>query len=133
MTSSGAPAPTLAAIVAVVMEFIAGIALAVGFWTRPLALLMALYTLGTALIGHHCWTMTGGARDANLINFYKNAWRSAAPNRVDQAAVAPVRRRGAGGKRMAPAGAVRPGFSGAGLADWEYPRSGTRACRPWCG
>jgi putative oxidoreductase len=35
-------------------------------------LLLALYTLGTAFIGHHYWTMTGTAQYANMINFYKN-------------------------------------------------------------
>jgi hypothetical protein len=43
-----------------------------GAWTRPLAFLLALYTLGTALIGHHFWTMEGAARYANVIDFYKN-------------------------------------------------------------
>ena len=72
MTSVGAPVPTLSAVVAVVMEFVVGIAIIVGFYTRPLALLLALYTLGTALIGHHYWTMTGMEQYANMINFYKN-------------------------------------------------------------
>ncbi|SAK76677.1 DoxX family protein [Caballeronia catudaia] len=72
MTSVGAPAPMLSAVVAVVMEFVVGIAIVVGFYTRPLALLLALYTLGTAFIGHHYWTMTGAAQSANMINFYKN-------------------------------------------------------------
>ncbi|BCQ28891.1 DoxX family protein (plasmid) [Caballeronia sp. NK8] len=72
MTSVGAPAPMLSAVVAVVMEFVVGIAIIVGFYTRPLALLLGLYTLGTAFIGHHYWTMTGTAQYANMINFYKN-------------------------------------------------------------
>jgi putative oxidoreductase len=72
MAAAGAPLPTIAAIVALVMEFFVGIMIAVGFYTRPLALLLVLYTLGTALIGHHFWTMHGGARLANMINFYKN-------------------------------------------------------------
>lgn len=72
MTSTGAPAPTVSAIVAVVMELVVGIAIVVGFFTRPLALLLALYTLGTAFIGHHYWTMEGMERYANTINFYKN-------------------------------------------------------------
>jgi putative oxidoreductase len=73
MGSIGTPAPMLAAIISVVMEFFVGIAIAVGFWTRPLALLMALYTLGTSLVGHHYWTLTGTAHYEALINFYKNA------------------------------------------------------------
>jgi len=72
MTSVGAPAPTLSAIVAIVMEFVVGIAIVIGLYTRPLALLLALYTLGAAIIGHHYWTMTGMEQYANMINFYKN-------------------------------------------------------------
>ncbi|MEK6421354.1 MAG: DoxX family protein [Burkholderia gladioli] len=72
MGSTGVPAPMLAAAVAVVMEFVAGLLIVFGFWTRPVALLLALYTLGTAFIGHHYWTMSGMEQYANMINFYKN-------------------------------------------------------------
>ena len=72
MTQVGAPLPSLATLVAIVMEFFVGIAIVLGAYTRPLALLLALYTLGTALIGHHFWTMTGMAHFENEINFYKN-------------------------------------------------------------
>ncbi|WP_414439968.1 DoxX family protein [Burkholderia sp. 22PA0106] len=72
MGSTGVPAPMLAAAVAVVMEFVAGVLIVLGFWTRPVALLLALYTLGTAFIGHHYWTMSGMEQYANMINFYKN-------------------------------------------------------------
>lgn len=72
MTSSGAPVPELSAIIAVVMEFVVGIVLLVGFFTRPLALLLAVYTLGTAIIGHHYWNMTGAMQYDNMIHFYKN-------------------------------------------------------------
>jgi putative oxidoreductase len=72
MTSTGAPAPELSAMIAVVMEFAVGIALVVGFYTRPLALLLAVYTLGTAVIGHHYWNMTGAVQYDNMIHFYKN-------------------------------------------------------------
>jgi putative oxidoreductase len=72
MTSTGAPAPELSAMIAVVMEFAVGIALVVGFYTRPLALLLAVYTLGTAIIGHHYWNMTGAVQYDNMIHFYKN-------------------------------------------------------------
>ncbi|KVM88559.1 DoxX family protein [Burkholderia stagnalis] len=72
MGTVGAPAPIISAAIAVVMELLVGIALLVGFCTRPLALLLALYTIGTALIGHHYWTMTGGEQMNNMIHFYKN-------------------------------------------------------------
>ncbi|WP_423395749.1 DoxX family protein [Burkholderia sp. LMG 21824] len=72
MGSTGVPVPTLAAVIAVVMEFVAGLLIVAGFYTRPVALLLALYTLGTAFIGHPYWTMTGADQYANQINFYKN-------------------------------------------------------------
>ncbi|MGF6959900.1 putative oxidoreductase [Paraburkholderia youngii] len=72
MTSTGAPVPELSAVIAVVMELVVGVALLVGFFTRPLALLLALYTLGTAIIGHHYWNMTGAMQYDNMIHFYKN-------------------------------------------------------------
>lgn len=72
MASQGLPVPTLAAAVVVLMEFFVGLAIVLGFFTRPLAMLLALYTLGTAFIGHHYWTMDGAERMANMINFYKN-------------------------------------------------------------
>ena len=72
MASLGLPMPTVVAAIVVVMEFFVGLALVIGWYTRPLALLLAFYTLGTAIIGHHYWTMTGDAHAANMINFYKN-------------------------------------------------------------
>jgi len=72
MTSTGAPMPMVAAAVAVVMEFGVGIALLIGLWTRPLALLMALFVLGTSFIAHSYWDMEGAMAAANKIQFYKN-------------------------------------------------------------
>jgi putative oxidoreductase len=72
MASTGAPAPELSAVIAVAMELVVGLALMVGFYTRPLAVLLAVYTLATALIGHHFWNMTGAVAYDNMIHFYKN-------------------------------------------------------------
>jgi putative oxidoreductase len=72
MTQVGAPMPSVAALVAIVVEVFVALAVALGVWTRPLALLLALYTLGTGLIGHPFWTMEGAERYANATNFYKN-------------------------------------------------------------
>ncbi len=68
----GLPVPAAAAAMAVAIEIILGLALASGAFTRPVALSLAAYTLLTALIGHHFWTMTGAAAAANLIHFNKN-------------------------------------------------------------
>ncbi|EKT4524552.1 DoxX family protein [Pseudomonas putida] len=72
MTSLGAPAPMLAAAVAVIMEFAVGILLLLGFYTRPLAFLLALFVVGTALIGHPFWNMVDPERSANMTQFLKN-------------------------------------------------------------
>lgn len=72
MASEGAPLPSAAAAVAVCMELVVSIALLVGFFTRPLSLLFALFVAGTAVIGHHYWTMADPERSANVIQFYKN-------------------------------------------------------------
>ncbi|MBT1535660.1 DoxX family protein [Ralstonia solanacearum] len=72
MGTVSAPMPMLAAIIAVIMEFGVGIALLIGFWTRPLALLMALFVLGTALIAHTYWNVEGAMQTANMVQFYKN-------------------------------------------------------------
>ena len=71
-THAGVPHPGLATIVAVIMEFFVGVLIVLGVLTRPLALLLALYTLGTALVGHPYWTMTGPEQLDAEINFYKN-------------------------------------------------------------
>src|SRR5271163_4856481 len=59
MVQLGVPTPVLAAVVATFMELPVAFAVAVGSFTRPSALLMALYSLGTALIGHRYWTVKG--------------------------------------------------------------------------
>ena len=72
MESTGLPFAALAAGSALVMELVVGVAILLGFYTRPLALLLAVYTLVTALIGHRFWALTGGLRLDTVIHFYKN-------------------------------------------------------------
>src|SRR5271155_2233885 len=68
----GVPMPVLAAAVAIFMELPVAFAVAVGAFARPSALLLVLYTLGTALIGHHYWTKSGAAKIDSMDGFYKN-------------------------------------------------------------
>jgi putative oxidoreductase len=72
MVRLGAPMPVLAAAVATFMELPVAFAVAVGAFARPSALLMFLYTLATALIGHRYWTITGADRVDSMDGFYKN-------------------------------------------------------------
>jgi putative oxidoreductase len=72
MVQLKAPMPMLAAGVATFMELPVAFAVAVGAFTRPLALLMFLYTLGTALIGHRFWTLKDTERVDGMDSFFKN-------------------------------------------------------------
>ena len=72
MVQVHAPMPVLAAAVAVFAELPVALAIAVGAFARPSAVLMFLYTLGTALIGHRYWTTTGVVRVDSMDSFHKN-------------------------------------------------------------
>ena len=72
MVQLGVPMPVLAPVVAIFMELPVAFAVAIGAFTRPAALLMALYTLGTALIGHRYWTVKGADYVDSLDGFYKD-------------------------------------------------------------
>jgi putative oxidoreductase len=72
MVQDGVPMPATAAAVAIFMELPVAFAVAVGAFTRPLAVLFVLYTLGTSIIEHRYWAMTGADRLASMEAFYKN-------------------------------------------------------------
>ena len=72
MVQDGLPMPVLAAAVAIFMELPVAFAVAVGAFTRPSAVLMFLYTLGTSLAEHRYWTTTGANQLASMEAFYKN-------------------------------------------------------------
>jgi putative oxidoreductase len=68
----GGPMPVVAAAVAIFMELPVALAVAIGALTRLSALLMVLYTLGTALMGHRYWTMPSVDRVDGMDGFYKD-------------------------------------------------------------
>ena len=72
MVQDGLPMPRLAAAIAIFIELPVAFAVAVGAFTRPSAVLMLLYTLGTSLIEHRYWTTTGADQLASMEAFYKN-------------------------------------------------------------
>ena len=72
MVQLGVPLPVLAAAAATFMELPVAFAVAIGAFVLPLALLLVLYTLGTALIGHRYWTKIGADRVDNMDGFYEN-------------------------------------------------------------
>ena len=72
MVQDGAPLPAVSAVVAIFMELPVAFAVAVGGFTRPSAVLLALSTLGSALIAHRYWTVTGVNKVESMESFYKN-------------------------------------------------------------
>jgi putative oxidoreductase len=72
MEEEGFRMPVLATAVSIFMELPVAFAVAVGAFTCPSAVLLALYSLGTALIGHHYWTVKGADYVDSMEGFYKD-------------------------------------------------------------
>jgi putative oxidoreductase len=72
MVQLGLPMPVLPTLVSIFMELPVAFAIAIGVFTRPAAALMALYSLGTAFIGHRYWTVKGADYVDSLDGFYKD-------------------------------------------------------------
>ena len=68
----GVPLPYVATPIAIVMELGVGIAIALGLFVRPLAILLGIYTLATGFLGHPFWSMAGADQVGAEINFFKN-------------------------------------------------------------
>ena len=71
--SKGVPLVQIAAPIATAVEVLGGLLLIVGFKMRPLALLMAVYTVATAILGHDFWNVIDPAVQRDMvIHFWKN-------------------------------------------------------------
>ncbi|RQS62992.1 DoxX family protein [Burkholderia sp. Bp8963] len=65
--------PQFIAPAVVAIEGLGALLLIVGYKVKPLALLMAFYTLATAVIGHNFWDATSSAvQHEMVIHFWKN-------------------------------------------------------------
>jgi uncharacterized membrane protein YphA (DoxX/SURF4 family) len=80
----GAPMPALAAAIAIFMELPVAFAVAVGAFLRASALLMFLYTLGTALIGHRYWCREMASTKSHFTTFQRPSTKSTAHTAVVQ-------------------------------------------------
>jgi len=72
IASAGLPLPQAAAVLAIVVELGFGIALLLGFKTRWTAIVMALFTVATALFFHPYWSAPEAMKMMQEINFDKN-------------------------------------------------------------
>ncbi len=68
----GAPLPLLGGIIAVICEIVVMGLILLGVQVRPLAVILAIYTVAAAFIGHRYWQMHPPAEIAAKINFYKD-------------------------------------------------------------
>jgi len=60
------------AVVAAFIEFFGAFAVVIGFKTRLAALLMILFSIAAAFLGHQFWVLEGRDYVAQLINFWKD-------------------------------------------------------------
>ncbi len=67
MAKEGLPLPLAAGILADVVELGGGLLLLFGLFTRPAAVVLALWCIATALVAHTDWSKPG-----NKVNFMKN-------------------------------------------------------------
>lgn len=73
LQAKGVPFVQVAAPIATAVEVLGGIFLIVGFLIRPLGLVMAVYTIGTAVMGHDFWNIVDPTLQHDMvIHFWKN-------------------------------------------------------------
>lgn len=70
--SKGLPLPQVAAVIAILIELGVGIALLAGFKTRIAAVVLAVFTVATAVIFHNYWAAPDAMKMMQQINFNKN-------------------------------------------------------------
>jgi putative oxidoreductase len=72
IASAGLPLPQLGAALAIIVELGFGILLLVGFKSRLAAVVIAVFTVATAVFFHNYWAMPVEKVYVNQINFFKN-------------------------------------------------------------
>jgi putative oxidoreductase len=72
IASKGLPAPTLGAVIAILVEVGLGLALAFGFKARASALVLAIFSVVSGIFFHNYWAMEAAQVMVNQIMFMKN-------------------------------------------------------------
>lgn len=72
IASKGLPLPEVGAVIAIVVEVVAGIALIVGWKARWAALAIAIFTLATMFLFHPYWTLPADKQYPEMLAFWKN-------------------------------------------------------------
>ena len=72
LAARGVPGGMAIAILAAVIEFFCGIAVALGFRLRVSALLLLVFTLTATFVSHRFWEFEDGNRTMQYVQFMKN-------------------------------------------------------------
>ncbi|MGH7121111.1 MAG: DoxX family protein [Acetobacteraceae bacterium] len=72
IAAHGAPLPLLGGIIALICELLVTALILFGVAVKPLAVILAIYTMGAAFIAHRYWQMAPPASIIAHVNFYKN-------------------------------------------------------------
>ncbi len=72
IASVGLPAPSLAAVAALLVEILGGLALLFGFGTRIAALVLAFFTLAASFFFHAYWSVPAEQVMVTQLLFFKN-------------------------------------------------------------
>jgi putative oxidoreductase len=72
IASQGLPLPALGAVIAIAVEVFLGLALVVGFKTKWTALILAVFTIATAIFFHAYWAVPQEMKMMMTLMFYKN-------------------------------------------------------------
>lgn len=72
ISSAGLPFPELGAALALSVEIAGGVALIIGFGTRPAALALAVFTLVASLFFHNYWAVPVDQQFMQQLLFFKN-------------------------------------------------------------
>jgi putative oxidoreductase len=70
--SVGLPLPALGAVIAIAVELGLGLLLLVGYKTRIVSIILAVFTVATAVIFHNFWAMPADKAYVNQLMFFKN-------------------------------------------------------------
>ena|SRR5664279_226098 len=72
IASVGLPMPQVAAVIALIVEIVGGIALIAGFGTRFAALALAVFTLAASIFFHNFWALPADQQMIPQLLFFKN-------------------------------------------------------------
>ena len=72
IASAGLPAPSLGAVIAIIVEVVVAASLLVGWQARWSALILAAFTIAGAVFFHNYWAAPADQQMMQQINFFKN-------------------------------------------------------------